>query len=175
VVSSILRIARTGILATALYLVLPLEDLGRSSALLLLLAGLAVFVLTLGAQLRSIVEATHPRLRAIELAATGAVLLIIVFSAVYVALSNAYPEAFSEPLDRAGAIYFCVTVLATVGFGDIVPRSDGARLIVAAQMLLNLVLLGAVARIMVEAARRGVERQSQKSDDGGGPIAPAEP
>ena len=31
---------------------------------------------------------------------------------------------FSEPLDHVGAVYFTVTVISTVGFGDIVARTD---------------------------------------------------
>jgi voltage-gated potassium channel len=99
--------------------------------------------------------------RAIGITATALVLLLIVFSASYVSMSYQNTANFSEPLDRAGALYFCVTVLSTVGFGDIVPRTGAARLVVSLQMLLDLVLIGAVARIIVEAARRGVERKGE--------------
>jgi hypothetical protein len=40
-----------------------------------------------------------------------------------------------------------------VGFGDITPRTDTARLIVSAQMLLDLVVIGAVVRLLFNAAK----------------------
>ena len=35
------------------------------------------------------------------------------------------------------------------GFGDITPRTDLARIVVSAQMLLDLVILGVVVRLIV--------------------------
>ncbi|MBM9466022.1 potassium channel family protein [Nakamurella leprariae] len=47
-----------------------------------------------------------------------------------------------------GALYFSVTVFATVGFGDMTPESGAIRLLVSVQMLLNLVVLGVVFRVV---------------------------
>lgn len=66
-------------------------------------------------------------------------------------LSTALPASFSEPLTEVGALYFTVAVLSTVGFGDIAALTDAARLIVAIQILLGLVLLGAVVRLFLRA------------------------
>jgi hypothetical protein len=41
-----------------------------------------------------------------------------------------------------------------VGFGDITPRTDTARLVVAAQMLLDLAIIGVVVRVIVNARSR---------------------
>jgi voltage-gated potassium channel len=158
---SLLRVLRTTALLAALYLVVPFDRLGRLSSLALLLGGLVLLVATLALQTRSILKAERPRLRAIEIAATALVLLLMVFSASYISMSYQDPVNFSQPLDRATALYFCVTVLSTVGFGDIVPRTGAARLVVSLQMLLDLVLIGAVARIIVDAARRGVELKGE--------------
>jgi voltage-gated potassium channel len=40
-------------------------------------------------------------------------------------------------IDRTDSLYFTVTVFATVGFGDIFPASQMARLVVTAQMILT--------------------------------------
>ena len=50
-----------------------------------------------------------------------------------------------------------MTVFATVGFGDIVPLTALARLVTAIQMMLDLVVLGAVVRIVFFAARRRID------------------
>ncbi len=44
------------------------------------------------------------------------------------------PATFSEPLTKSGSLYFTVTVFSTVGFGDITPVTDTARLIVSVQI-----------------------------------------
>ena len=55
----------------------------------------------------------------------------------------ASPASFStHQLTRTDALYFTVTTFTTVGFGDIIPASQGARLVVTAQMILDLLVLG---------------------------------
>jgi hypothetical protein len=40
-----------------------------------------------------------------------------------------------------------------VGFGDITPRTDAARLVVTSQMLLDLLIIGVVVRMIFTAAK----------------------
>ena len=51
------------------------------------------------------------------------------------------------------ALYFTVTVFSTVGFGDITPATDPARVAVMAQMLCDLIFIAVVVRLILEAAR----------------------
>ncbi|MFD3678236.1 potassium channel family protein [Streptomyces sp. NPDC058613] len=51
-------------------------------------------------------------------------------------------RSFSESLNRNDALYFTVTVFATVGFGDIVPVSQTARVLTTCQMVADLTLVG---------------------------------
>jgi hypothetical protein len=81
-------------------------------------------------------------------------LLVVVFAATYFVLSSQDPGAFSEPLDRSDALYFTVTTLATVGFGDIAAQTTNARLVVTGQIVLGVLLVGAVARALLLTARR---------------------
>jgi uncharacterized protein with GYD domain len=48
-----------------------------------------------------------------------------------------------------------VTIFATVGFGDISAKVETARLVVTAQMLLDLVVLGLVIQVVLGAVKRG--------------------
>ena len=52
-------------------------------------------------------------------------------------------------------MYFAITVFATVGFGDITPKTDLARVVIMRQMLADLPVLGLVVRVMVGAVRAG--------------------
>ena len=72
---------------------------------------------------------------------------------------------FSQKLDHSSALYFTITVFSTVGFGDIVPATDSARLIVSAQMIIDLVIIGVVVRLLVNAAKMGLERAHQPPGD----------
>jgi voltage-gated potassium channel len=103
--------------------------------------------------IRRISMAELPELRAIEALGIVVALFLVAFSGIYVAMSHESAATFTQPLDHTRALYFTITVFSTVGFGDITPRSDPARLVVAAQMLLDLVIIGALVRLIFNAAR----------------------
>lgn len=153
------RMTATTVILAVLYGLLPLDHPSGETAWVLLVAGLTAFALVLTWQIRAIVVSPHPRLRAIEAVGVAVPLLLLVFASVYVAMSHAQEGSFSEAIDRPSGIYFGVTVLATVGFGDIVPLTGAARLVVTANILLNLVLLGAGARLVLRVVQDSVDRQ----------------
>jgi voltage-gated potassium channel len=68
---------------------------------------------------------------------------------------------FSQPLTHTDALYFTVTVFATVGFGDITAKTEAARLVVTGQMITDLVIIGLGVRVIVGAVRRGQQRRPQ--------------
>ncbi len=113
-------------------------------------------------QIGRISRAELPELRAVEALGIVVALFLAVFSGVYLAMSH-NTGAFTQPLDQTRALYFTISVFSTVGFGDITPRTDTARLIVSAQMLLDLVVIGAVVRLILNAARSRVESTSATS------------
>jgi hypothetical protein len=58
-------------------------------------------------------------------------------------------------MTRTDALYFTVTVFATVGFGDITAKTEAARLVVTGQMIVDLVTIALVVKVIVDAAKRG--------------------
>ena len=93
-------------------------------------------------QVRSIIRSSFPLLRGVEALATSIPLFLLLFAATYVVLATMSASNFSQPLSRTDAIYFTVTVFATVGFGDITAKAEVARLVVTGQMLADLIVLG---------------------------------
>ena len=51
-----------------------------------------------------------------------------------------------------------MTVFSTVGFGDIYPATEAARVMVIAQMILDLIVLGLGIRVFVSAVEVGRQR-----------------
>ena len=79
-------------------------------------------------------------------------------------------------MNKVGAMYFTVSVLSTVGFGDITAKTDLARSVVTGQMILNLIVLGLVIRLLTTAVAVGLQRQSAthpNPDPESGHSAPA--
>ncbi|MEV4946945.1 potassium channel family protein [Streptomyces sp. NPDC053755] len=167
----LLRASAVVAVATTLYFLLPLDrDLDQNTATVLALGLLGIGAL-LGLQAVSIVSSSHPRLRAVEALTTAVPLFLLLFSATYFLYGREQgAHTFSEPLDRTDALYFTVTVFATVGFGDIVPLSQTARVLTTVQMVADLILVGLIAKVMVGAVRLGLERrQSTRPPERGEP------
>jgi hypothetical protein len=160
---------RMGLSLTALlmaYVLIPTRNPGRSADWPWLTLELCVFGVIVGIQVPAIVKAKYPVLRAIESLAILVPLYLLIFARVYLSNSLGDPTAFNQPLDKTTALYFTVTVFATVGFGDIVAKVDSMRLLVTLQMLLNLVLLGLVIRLLAASARQGITRRRGQADLG---------
>jgi voltage-gated potassium channel len=69
------------------------------------------------------------------------------------------PDSFTQTLSRTDGLYFTVTVFATVGFGDITPRSELARIITTTQMLFGLVIFGLIVRTLLGAVQVATRRR----------------
>jgi voltage-gated potassium channel len=163
VLLALLRALLTSTVLVVLYYTLPLTGAPSASATALLLAGLLAFAVVIAWQIRAILASQYPALRAVEALAAAIPLFLLVFAAAYFKLADAHAQAFSEPLSRTDALYFTVTVFSTVGFGDITPRTDPARVMTMVQMLGDLVVLGLVLQAMLGAVRTGWQRRAAGS------------
>ena len=164
----LVRVALTAIAATglvvALYYVLPVQP-PHGSPLLRTAVGVAAFAAVLAFEVRAILRSRDPVPRAVRAMAIVIPFFIADFAWIYLTVSWSRPDALGGTLTRTEALYFTVTVLSTVGFGDITPKTDVARIIVTIQMVLDLLVLGVVARLILDTARR---RSSQIRADQSG-------
>jgi len=157
------RSVLVGVLLIVAYYLLPLDNPGGIGVLLLIGGGLILMAVMLAWQVRAILKSPFPRLRGFQALISGIPLLLVFFAAVDYLTGQAQADSFTQPMDKIDAMYFTVTVLSTVGFGDITAKTDLARTLVTIQMLFNLVVLGLVAKVIFGAVDRGVKhRQADK-------------
>jgi voltage-gated potassium channel len=163
VVLTVLRALASTTALVGIYYLLPLDRTSIWGAVAMLGAGLLALIGLIVFQVRSVIKATYPAQRAVEALATSAPLFLLLFAGTYFVMGS---ENFSEPMSRTDALYFTVTVFATVGFGDIVATSEAARALVTGQMVAGIVVIGIGARIIVDAVKYGRDQQPlQGSDD----------
>jgi voltage-gated potassium channel len=137
-----------------LYFVLPLDPHDDGSAIVRVVVGSAVLVGVVGYQTLAVVRSSHRRARAIDALASCVIVIVVVFALAYLNMSARDPAAFNETLNRTSALYFTVVTLATIGYGDIVARTDMARTVVMMQVVVNIVILGSAIKVIAELARR---------------------
>ena len=90
----------------------------------------------------------------------GEVMLAVVNLVVFVFVVSAFVYVTQVGLNDKittyiDALYFTVTVAATVGFGDITAAGTAARLVVTVHMLVNLIYVGTALRVLTN---RGTAR-----------------
>ncbi|GAA4239749.1 potassium channel family protein [Actinomadura meridiana] len=158
------RTALTSACMLAAYFAAPLNRSFTTTSALTLVAALAALGVFVGWQARAISRSPLPMLRTIEALATAVPFFLLLFATAYCLLANDSPGGFSEPLTHVDALYFTVTVFASVGFGDIVPLSQPARVLTTTQMIADLLVLGLVVKVLVGAMRRGVEHRPRGGD-----------
>ncbi|MET8668845.1 potassium channel family protein [Streptomyces tendae] len=156
---------RAGIAAAVVvaYFLLPLDHLGPQRPVLswalfaLLLTVVAVLLLR---QVRHVLL-DRPDSRPGVVISLLIVLSVHVFSATYYALAKE-PGQFSGLHTRLDALYFTVVTLATVGYGDITPRGQAARLVAVLQITYSFVFLTAAATALTTRMRDRVVRGPQR-------------
>jgi voltage-gated potassium channel len=165
----IFRAVLRGVLSTTvlvvLYYVLPLDEPWNGDTAVRVLIGLLVFAGITVWQVRAIAGSPYPGVKAVEALGLILPLYLLVFASTYFVMERASAASFTQPLTRTDALYFAVTVFSTVGFGDIAAKSEAARVVLIVQMLGDIALLGAGARVLLGAVRRGQQRGSDTGGD----------
>jgi voltage-gated potassium channel len=166
---SLLRSAAAVAVLLLVYYLAPLDRPIDLVAWIEFGTGLLAFALILTWQVRAILNSHVPRLQAGQTVAVGLPMLLVGFAATYVVIASNTPDSFTEPLSRTDALYFTVTVFATVGFGDIAPRGEVARVVTTIQMLTGLVVVGLIAKVLIGAVHLAERRREDAPPQDGPP------
>jgi voltage-gated potassium channel len=154
------------LLATVVYFALPVPGrMKESSWALLFSCGVVVLGVLILLAIRRLLRAGEgARIRGLTLLL---VLTVLFFSWCEDAL-GALPGQFAQLTTKIDALYFNVSTLSTVGFGDVHAVGQLARAAVTVQIVFNLVFIGAAAGIVSGALRsratRRVQPRSQRDE-----------
>jgi voltage-gated potassium channel len=142
--------------ATAVYYFVPVPGRMRedSWAIMFFIGVTALAILIIVAIGRLLRAGENARIRGLILLLT---LTVLFFSWADASVAR-LPDQIAELHTKTDALYFNVSTLATVGFGDVHPVGQLARAAVTLQIVFNLVFLGASVSIITgyfrERARR---------------------
>jgi len=160
-------LARTVLVVIALvvlYFLAPMDHPPDGAAWWTLVGALVGITLLCGWQAYAISKSPIPRLRAVCSFVILVPLFVVVFAAAYFVL-DVRSSNFNEPLSRVDSLYFTLSTFATVGYGDIVPTTETARVIVMLQMIGGALVLAVAARVFVLAVRANPKRHSDTTPE----------
>ncbi|WP_346010563.1 potassium channel family protein [Streptomyces sp. SID5910] len=140
---------------------MPLDQLGPHRPVLswcLFALALAVVAVLLLRQIRHVLTGrpdTHP----------GVVIPLLILLSVHVFAATYYtlakqPGEFTGLRTRVDSMYFTVVTLATVGYGDITPQGQTARIVAILQILYSFVFLTAAGTALGQQLRSRVGRHT---------------
>lgn len=157
---ALLRPIGAAVVLLAGYFLLPINKDSDINSIGLLIGALLLISFCVW-EVRRFSRSDRPVATAMEMLVALAGFYIVAFATAYFLFSEYDTGSFNEPLTRVDALYFCLTVFTTTGFGDIAPDSQGARVAVSIQMASTLVLLGLGLRflnLLINARRQATGR-----------------
>jgi hypothetical protein len=164
-------------LLTAIYYAIPVPGRMREGSWALLFScGVVVLAVLIILSVRRLWRAgEQARIRGLVLLLTVTVLFFSYADEAVAAL----PNQFAELSNKTDALYFNISTLATVGFGDVHPTGQLARAAVTLQIVFNLVFLGAAVSTISGYFRTRANRihggSGGTGSGGGGPKDAAKP
>jgi hypothetical protein len=84
----------------------------------------------------------------------AAVVGVAVFALADLIVATVSPSQFVNLRTKTDALYFALTTLTTIGYGDIYAQGQLARALLIVQMLFNVIVLATAARNVIRAAGR---------------------
>jgi hypothetical protein len=156
---SLIRSSTVVVLVFGAYYLAPVKaesDFGETLRVLVVAIAMALVIVW---EIRAVAHSEFPRIRAIDALVSSVSVMVIAFAITYLNMSRRHPDSFNELLGRTSSLYFTITTLATVGYGDIHARTDPARIAVMIQMVFNVAVIGTTVRAILGTARqRGTNR-----------------
>ena len=157
-VLSLAEVVGVGGIALALYFAMPLDsELGELVAGSLVVVGSIALIPLSVRRARQVLTSDSPFLSAAQSLVSAITLLLVSFSSVYFVLATGHQGEITGLRTKIDALYFTVTIVSTVGFGDITATGQTARGIVIGNMVVDFVLVAVVVRVVSWALKQRQE------------------
>lgn len=140
-------------LFTLLYLSAPLDTDSWWAGLLLSLVAILGAAPLAFRRSRMVASSERPVVAAVNALALLVSMVVLGFSSLYLVV-NREADQFVDMATRLDAVYFTLTTLGTVGFGDVHPTGQLARGLVSMQIVFDLSLFAVSVRLLGTALRR---------------------
>ncbi|MCD0448814.1 potassium channel family protein [Actinocorallia sp. API 0066] len=118
---------------------------GYAARGVLLFLSLSVVTAILLRQARRVAHGRRPAAEQIALLLSIVDLVVVFFALLYYARAH----EFTGLTTRLDALYFSVSTLCTVGYGDIVPVATWAKVLTTVQMVFDLVIVTSVLTLVL--------------------------
>jgi hypothetical protein len=153
VVGTLIRAIGGAVAVLVLYYALPFASESTAGIVFRVVVATVAVAAMMFWQVNAILHAELPQLRAVDALVVSVSLMVVLFAATYESLSLRDPGSFTEVLDRTDALYFTLTTLTTVGYGDITAVTENARIIVMIQMVFNVAVIGVSVKLILGTVR----------------------
>ncbi len=146
-----------------LYFVVPASPhLPNSDIVARVLLGLAMIVLMAWLVVRQLrLQIDEGMDRRIDGLVISVVVVVVGFALGFYILSERSPTQISGLHTRVDSLYFTMTTLTTVGYGDIHASGQLARVLVLIQMVFNVVFVAAAATLMSARIREAARERRE--------------
>jgi voltage-gated potassium channel len=121
---------------------------------------------------RRVLRAERPVPEAVAAVVVTATTALVASAGTYYAMAKGDPGSFRGLGTKIDGIYFAVTVMSSVGFGDITAVGQGARLVTTAHIIFTVALVGLAFRLIGWAVKHNLSRRPDgrrpdgRSDEG---------
>jgi voltage-gated potassium channel len=152
-----------------LYFALPIDD---DSSVIRLASQIVLAGVCVGLVGRVILREVGRMLRGDPLRMTGLQLVIVLevvmvlFAFTYFSLAVHGHHQMAGISTRVDALYFSATTMTTVGYGDVHPVGQVARVITTYQLVFDVVFIAAFARLLTRATGSAHHRRDQPPGPG---------
>jgi hypothetical protein len=152
------------VLVVGIYYVAPIGERQSATRVAIEVVALLVGVFALGwlivAQIRRQISAGPVEARAEGLLVL-LYLVVVVFAAGYLALARSDETQFVGLATKTDSLYFTVSTLATVGFGDVHATGQLARFLVTVQIVFDLVFVAALVTTLSSGIKARIAARRQ--------------
>ncbi len=95
----------------------------------------------------------------------GIVVIVVFFAFGFYVLELHHPGQVTGLVTRVDALYFAMSTMSTIGYGDIHAQGQVARMLVIVQIIFDLVFVAAAASLLTARLRMVAEQRAERAKE----------